>query len=97
MITKEKLLSPLVRIGITTLKPDGTYHNPIHIAPKHRWKNWRVCLKLHGIFYTFTNHHCNPKVPGRLLPFRWGFGIAGLIEIGDRGSRNVVFMGRKPK
>jgi hypothetical protein len=97
MITKEKLLRPLVRIGIISLLPDGTYRKPVYIAPMRKWKEWRDYVAMFGWFYTFSNKRCNPKVPGRLLPFRWGFGIAGLLEIGDRGSQSTIIFARKPQ
>ena len=41
-------------------------------------------MKFHGAFYVFRNKHVNGRAPGRLLPWRWGFGIYG-FEFGDRG------------
>jgi hypothetical protein len=50
------------------------------------WKHLRAWVICNGWFYVFRNL---PGVikwqKGRLLPRRWGFGIAGLIEFGDRG------------
>lgn len=62
---------------------------PLHFAPWHMWKaviRSRGLRRMHGWFYVFRNV---PGVikwqEGRLLPRRWGFGILGLIEFGDRG------------
>ena len=79
----------LLWIGLVRRLDDGRIKWPIHFAPKHIWKDWkmlRAYIRLHGYFYVFRNLPGVIKyTPGRLLPRRWGFGFAGLIEIGDRG------------
>lgn len=86
---KALVLKGLVRIGLTRKELDGTYRVPFHIAPKWVWKDWRTIrahMKLHGSFYLFRNLPGVIKwVPGRMLPRRWGFGVYGLFEFGDRG------------
>lgn len=78
----------LVWIGIVRIREDDTIRWPVHIAPKHCW-SWghtRAMWIMHQRLYTFSNLPGVIKwVPGRLLPRRWGFGILGLIEFGDRG------------
>lgn len=59
---------------------------PFHIAPLWIWKHPIVSVKMSGWFYIFRNLKGVIKYrEGRLLPIRWGFGIMGLIEFGDRG------------
>lgn len=84
------MLDILLRIGLVTRRYDGTIRWPFHIGPWWMWKMlfrhpirlWRMT---EGI-YLFRNV---PGVikwrEGRLLPVRWGVGILGLIEFGDRG------------
>lgn len=80
----------MIWIGLIRRKDDGSIRWPVHIAPRHVWrmvlKNPRNMTKFYGLFYVFRNL---PGVikweKGRLLPRRWGFGILGLIEFGDRG------------
>lgn len=84
-----RLMRLLVWIGLTNYI-NGKYTLPISLAPKHVWfgsvKDAWHHARFYGPFYTFRNL---PGVikwrEGRLLPRRWGFGIFGLIEIGDRG------------
>lgn len=85
------MISLLLRIGFIRRKRDGTIRWPVSISP---WWMWRAALRhpvkvvrlSGGCFYTFRNL---PGVikwePGRMLPRRWGFGVLGLIEFGDRG------------
>lgn len=80
----------LLYVGVVRLKANGDMRWPIHIAPFWIWKAFLKhpvnMTKLHGAFYVFRNL---PGVikweKGRLLPRRWGFGILGLVEFGDRG------------
>ena len=83
------MIKLLLRIGIVAKKTDGSIAWPIKFAPRWVWRDWSSfrgwCL-FNGPFYVFRNKSGIIKwVPGRLLPRRWGFGIFGLIEIGDRG------------
>lgn len=61
----------------------------LYIAPKHIWRDWRsfkATVMTNRPFYIFRNlPHVIKWIPGRLLPRRWGFGIYGLIEFGERG------------
>lgn len=61
----------------------------LYIAPKHIWRDWRTLkatIKLNKPFYIFRNlPNVTKWLPGRILPRRWGFGLFGLIEFGDRG------------
>lgn len=79
----------LLRVGVVRRRADGTISWPIHFAPAHVWRDWkslRAWVRFCGWFYAFRNPPGVIKwLPGRLLPRRWGFGIMGLIEIGDRG------------
>lgn len=79
----------LACIGLVRIRPDGSTHWPIHFAPGWVWREWRYLrawVITNGWFYVFRN---SPGIvkwqEGRMLPRRWGFGIAGLIEFGDRG------------
>lgn len=59
---------------------------PFHVAPAWIWRHPIVSLRMCGFFYVFRNMHGVVKYrEGRLLPIRWGFGIMGLVEFGDRG------------
>lgn len=85
MITR--MIGLLLRIGLVTRRHDGSIRWPLHIRPLWMWRHPIVTLRCSsGLFYVFRNL---PGVikwrEGRLLPVRWGFGIAGLIEFGDRG------------
>lgn len=81
----------LLRVGLITKDRDGEIHYPIHVAPLWLWKwfmrhpiNMTCC---NGAFYLFRNVPGVIKwLPGRLLPRRWGFGLFGLVEFGDRGA-----------
>ncbi len=84
------IINLLLRIGLVTRRYDGTIRWPLHFAP---WWQWKMLFthpinlwKLSNGFYLFRNL---PGVikwrEGRLLPRRWGFGVMGLIEFGDRG------------
>lgn len=79
----------LLRIGLVARRTDGSIRWPVHVAP---WWLWRATIRhpglhrLHKFFYVFRNRPGFIKwIDGRLLPRRWGFGILGLIEFGDRG------------
>lgn len=68
----------------------GTVVWPIKIAPWWMWaamfKHPKAMSKTWGLFYVFRNRSGVVKwEKDRLLPRRWGFGILGLIEFGDRG------------
>ncbi len=84
------MLKLLLRIGLVTRRHDGTIRWPVHVSPWHCWRDTfyypDLMWKFWGVVYVFRNR---PGVikwrEGRLLPVRWGFGIAGLIEFGDRG------------
>ena len=84
------IIKAALRIGLTNKLPSGGYSNPFFIAP---WWMWRMALrrpiavaKLTGGIYVFRTLPGYVKWrQGRLLPWRWGFGIMGLIEFGDRG------------
>lgn len=79
----------LLWLGLIRIRDNGKIRWPVHVAPKHVWKDWRhlrAMARISGAFYVFRNL---PGVikweTGRLLPRRWGFGFFGLIEFGDRG------------
>ena len=80
----------LLWVGLIRREDDGSIRWPIHIAPRHcwvsAWEHPKLIGRWTGWFYVFRNL---PGVikweEGRLLPRRWGFGILGLIEFGDRG------------
>lgn len=83
---KAKLLKRLARIGLIRIRDDGSIRWPLHFAPSWMWKSPLASLRFSGLFYLFRNRPGIIKwEEGRLLPRRWGFGIAGLIEFGDRG------------
>lgn len=83
-------LDLLLWIGLVTMRDDGTIRWPLKIASAWQWKRairypiqW---ASYEDFFYVFHNLPGVIKwLPGRLLPRRWGFGILGLIEFGDRG------------
>lgn len=80
----------LLWVGLIARKHDGSMAWPFHVAPAWQWrmfvKNPRGTVQLCGFVYLFRNLPGVVKYkPGRLLPRRWGFGILGLIEFGDRG------------
>lgn len=79
----------LLWIGLVAKAHDGSIHWPFRFAPRWVFRSWPELhgwMRFHGPFYVFHNLPGVIKwVPGRLLPRRWGFGIYGLIEIGDRG------------
>lgn len=79
----------LLWIGLVARKPNGHIAWPIRFAPRwvfRDWNSFQAWCRMHGPAYRFRNLPGVIKwVPGRLLPRRWGFGIFGLIEIGDRG------------
>lgn len=80
------MIALLLRIGLVARRHDGSIRWPAHVAPAWMWRHPLVCLRMNGAFYVFRNLPGVIKwTPGRLLPRRWGFGIAGLIEFGDRG------------
>ena len=81
-----------------TIKADGSWEYiypekivwPLHFAPAWVWKKTLrhpiAMLRHYGCFGVFRNNRgVISRIPGRLLPRRWGFHIMGLIEIGDRG------------
>lgn len=80
------LLKLLLWIGLVTRRYDGSIRYPLSIAPLDDWKHPIRQAGFWGWFYIFRNL---PGVikwrKGRLLPVRWGFGLMGLIEFGDRG------------
>lgn len=80
------MITLLLRIGLVTRRHDGSIRWPLSFAPLWMWKHPISTARCAGLFYVFRNL---PGVikwrEGRLLPIRWGFGIAGLIEFGDRG------------
>ena len=79
----------LLWIGFVRYKHvGGAIRWPFYVAPRHcwAWKSVRVNWLLGERVYVFRNlPHVVKWTPGRLLPRRWGFGILGLIEFGDRG------------
>lgn len=84
------MINVLLRIGIIARNSrTGKIDWPIYFAPRWVWRDWRYLrgwMRSNGVFYVFRNKPGVIKwIPGRLLPHRWGFGILGLIEIGDRG------------
>ena len=87
MSTRENIVIRfLIWVGLTRRKYDGSLHRPIKISPLWMWKTPIIALRLSGPIYVFRNRPGAIKwKKGRLLPIRWGFGIAGLIEFGDRG------------
>lgn len=80
------LVAPLLRIGLVTLRYDGSIRWPLSFAPAWLWRHPLRAARLGGWFYLFRNA---PGVikwrKGRMLPIRWGVGLMGLIEFGDRG------------
>lgn len=79
----------LLWLGFVARKPGGGIVWPFKFAPAWVWRDWqhlRGWMKFHPAFYVFRNLPGVVKwVPGRVLPRRWGFGIYGLFEFGDRG------------
>lgn len=76
----------LVRIGLVRREIDGRIVYPFHVAPHWRWQHPILSAQVSGWFYVFHNLPGVVKwEKGRMLPRRWGFGIMGLIEFGDRG------------
>lgn len=57
------------------------FRAPRAVSLRHWW-NWYVWHN--PTLYVFRNRANISRIPGRLLPVRWGFGIAG-FEFGDRG------------
>lgn len=88
-------IKTLLRIGLVAKRHDGTIRWPIYFAPSWVWRKGpreilsyaRAHTTVGGTgFYVFRNPPGVVKwLPGRMLPRRWGFGFAGLIEFGDRG------------
>lgn len=81
------LISLLLRIGLVTHnRQTGRILWPLSFSPLWMWRHPITTANLCGWFYVFRNL---PGVikwrEGRILPIRWGFGIMGLIEFGDRG------------
>lgn len=79
----------LIWIGLTRRLDNGKLFVPFHVPPMHTFKKWSYfkghCL-FHGPFYVFRNlPGVIDRLPGRVLPRRWGFGVYG-FEFGDRGG-----------
>jgi len=81
-------IKALLLIGFVARNRNGGIDWPFYITPKHNrnWRHLRANWRIGNRFYVFRN------LPGvikwddnRLLPRRWGFGILGFIEFGDRG------------
>lgn len=84
------IIKLLIRIGLVRRKDNGSILWPVHFAPFWIWKGFMRhpinMTRCNGAFYVFRNLPGVIKwIPGRLLPRRWGFGLFGLIEFGDRG------------
>ena len=81
------MINLLLRIGLVTRRRDnGKIRWPLSFAPAWMWRSPLLAARAFGWFYVFRNVPGVIKwLPGRLLPRRWGFGIMGLIEFGDRG------------
>lgn len=81
-----RLVAPLLRVGLVTQRYDGSIRWPLSFAPAWMWRHPLCAVRQGGWFYVFRNL---PGVikwrEGRMLPIRWGFGVMGLIEFGDRG------------
>lgn len=79
----------LLWVGIIRIRADGTIHWPVRLAPWWIWKRWKYIrgqVQCSGWLYLFRNRSGIIKwEKGRLLPRRWGIGLCGLIEFGDRG------------
>ena len=73
----------LIKLGLVSIDPDGKICWPFHVSPMYVVRYYIT----HGPrVYRFKNLPGAIKwIPGRLLPWRWGFGVCG-IEFGDRGS-----------
>lgn len=85
MRIKLRLLWLGCTIGVIRMSRDETIVWPFH------WPSWEMFwFYMRGgwgkRFYVFRNlPGVIKRVPGRLLPRRWGFGFCG-IEFGDRGG-----------
>lgn len=84
------MMKLLLWVGLIARKHDGSIAWPFYIAPLHCWvtfvKHPVGMTKFYGVVYLFRNvPGVIKRKEGRLLPRRWGFGILGLIEFGDRG------------
>ncbi len=84
-----RIINLFICIGLVRRRDNGTIRWPVKFAPAWVFKSRRefiAWVRCHGWFYVFRNlPHVIKWEEGRLLPRRWGFGIMGLIEIGDRG------------
>lgn len=75
-------MSLLIWLGLVRRSHTGELRGPFYISP---WHIWKVHF-LHGPrFGLFRNRPgVINRVPGSLLPRRWGFFIVG-FEFGQRG------------
>lgn len=83
----------LLWVGFVRRRDNGSIRWPFHVPPAHMFRTengriaagWRATGRMTKWKpYVFRNKYVNPRIPGRLLPRRWGFGWAG-FEFGDRG------------
>lgn len=84
------MLYILLRIGFCSRTHDGSIHWPFRAPPRHIYSSlrswWGYCRFVGFKPYVFRNlPHVQSRIPGRLLPWRWGVGWLG-FEFGDRGS-----------
>ena len=72
----------LLWVGLVAKRHDGSIAWPFRAPPRH---TFLFCIKHGPRFYLFRNlPGVVRRVPGRMLPRRWGFGVCG-FEFGDRG------------
>lgn len=75
----------LVRIGFVSVSRDGALHWPFYVWPR---SHWRYIVRHEPLVGVFRNQPgVVSRVPGRLLPWRWGFRFL-IVEVGDRGSHH---------
>lgn len=83
-----RLQALLIRIGLTRWLDDGKLFVPFHMPPYYKSEGVRGYIyrcRFCGPFYIFRNRPgLIRRIPGRMLPRRWGFGVYG-FEFGDRG------------
>jgi hypothetical protein len=82
------IIELLLWIGIVKLE-EGAIVWPIKLPPGYVFRSWHAFIgycRFWGGPYVFRNApYVVKRIPGRLLPRRWGVGLWG-FEIGDRGS-----------
>jgi hypothetical protein len=77
-------VNALARVGLVRVQErDGRVVWPVRVCPPETWR-WMIRSdEPVGVFRNLPG--VVRRVPGRLLPRRWGFYVLGL-EVGDRGG-----------